>query len=131
MRSYERLSTDRLRRFISTNRKVLRKKDNFFVSHFVKMLVGEGVGKTEEFVQVLGFRLLKDKNKETNKPFMSLYNADGKIYEDIGVIGSLYRLRLNKDGVLKLNYVNGIKDPISFKHFVKHVEADEMLKYLG
>lgn len=130
-RSYEKISVDRLRRFIGTGGKLLRKNDNIFICHFIKMFVGEDEYRKEEFVQVLGFRLLKNKHKEINKHSMPIYDKDGKVLVEVGVIGSLYDLKLNEDGELKLKYAKEIREPLSFERFIKHVQADELLHYFG
>lgn len=128
---YERVSTDRLRRFIDRNKKVIRKSDYIFLSNFVIMLIGDGNAKTEEYVQVQGFRVLSEKGREINKSFMSIADDKGKVYKDLGVIGSLYRLKQNDNGDLKLFHSLEIEKPVSFSRFVKHVDAATLYRYLS
>ena len=129
-RSYERVSPDRLRRFIDMNKKLIKKNDYFFISNFVKMLVGEGRGQSEEFVQVLGFRLLSDSKKEISKSFLPICNEQGNAHKDVGVIGSLYKLKLNDKNEMKLKYVSEIEKPIPFDKFVTHIDPQALYQYL-
>ena len=49
----------------------------------MKMLVGEG--QSEEFIEVLGFRLLSDSKKEINNSFLFICNKQGNGHKDVGV----------------------------------------------
>lgn len=122
----ERLTQDRLRRFIDNNKRVIRKDDYIFIGHFAKMRVNQA----EEFVQILGFRLLTGKKAEIGKSLMPIRDKTGQLIENIGVMANLYRQKL-EDGRLLLHYVQPLNEVISFKHFIKHVENDELYILFG
>lgn len=122
-RRHERVSQDRLRRFISQKKKLIKKNDFIFLSGFAKIFIPSR--KCEEYVQVLGFRKVSGTKVDITKPYMPL------ITKGVGAIVDLYLLETESDGVVRLKYSESLKEPVIFKNFVRHVENDELQEILN
>ena len=120
-----RVSTDRLSRFTAEKRKkVLKKNDYVFSGNFIKILV-DG---SEEFVFVLGFRVLTEKKENLIDTFYPLRNKKGVKNSNVGILFDLHKV---DEITNKLVYVKSVVDPISISNFVRHVESDELYNLLS
>lgn len=61
---------------------------------------------------------------------MPLKEKNGKFSENIGVVANLYRQKL-ENGVLILKYIHPLKEPVSMKYFIRHIENNELYDLFG
>lgn len=128
----QRLSSDRLQRFITEKRNVFRKNDSVFISHFVIMFVPEQ--NANEIVMIMGFKTIckaKKDESEIMKSMMSLKDKKGERVSSVGAIVNLYRKKMDDDNIMRLYYIRPIEKQISLIHFVRHVENDELYSILN
>lgn len=128
LQKQEKLSQDRLRRFIDVKKKVMRKADFISIAQFIKMSLQlvPSKARTEEYLYVVGFRALTGNKLDIPNVHMPLKTLAGKVNASIGALVNLYRLEKDGDGTEELVYANAIKEPISLKHFIRHVENIEL-----
>lgn len=108
----QRVSTDRLSRFISERKRCLRRDDNIFAGHFAVF----SINGYEQIVQVLGFRKLSGNKKNLSDDYFALKDRT------VGAILCAYEIDINN----KLSTCKAVSEPVSFDKFVRHVEPNEL-----
>lgn len=120
----ERVSTDRLRRFMAERKKCLLRNENIFAGHFVKILIDE----REEYAQVMGFRNLSGQKDNIASNYMPLFDEKKNRVKNVGAMVSLFHVDVSNN---KLRFVKTIVQPISLVHFIRHLEVDELTTFFS
>lgn len=119
----ERVSTDRLRRFITDRKKTFQLSNNVFVGNFIQAMVNE----VEETIQVLGFRKLIGNKENCFANYWHLNDEKGHRVDNVAMIANLYR----KNSSGKLEFTRALVDPVNLKSFVRHIEPKEFFDLLS
>jgi hypothetical protein len=120
----EKVSVDRMRRFITNKKNSFKKADHVFIGGFVKMTVDQA----EEYCQVISFRMLTGKRQNLVSLQWPLKDEHGKATSNVGVLVNLFKY----DSLTgKISYLKALIHPINLREFIRHVEYDEMYKLLS
>lgn len=133
LQKQEKLSQDRLRRFMESKKKIIRQNDYIFIAQFAKMILIDQTTreKNEEFVYVLGFRALSGTKLDIPHTSMPLSTANGKPNSSVGALVNLYKIKEDSEGYKSLTFFSSIKEPVSLKYFIRHVENIELYDLFG
>lgn len=120
----DRVSTDRLRRFINQKKKLLKRDDCVFGGSFIKIIIE----RCEEYAQVLSFKKLTGTKDHLFTNHVLIADETGKRISNIGVLVNLYKT----DSITKkLRFVKPIVEAISLELFIENVDPEELSNLLN
>lgn len=117
----ERVSADRLRRFITSKKKAIVLSDHIICGGFVRMMIEMA----PEICQVVGFRKMDPKKARIQSREWPLRNENGELNKDIGAYLQLFKEDSLGSG---LKFVRSLPLPISLDNFICHLSYEELIK---
>lgn len=117
----EHVTTDRLRRFITSKKKAVVASEHVISGSFIKITIEMNA----EICQVLGFRKMNARQTRISAREWPLRDEHGQLNADVGIFLNLFKRDVANGGI---KFIRALPQPISIENFISHISAEELIE---